>query len=124
MTPEGLFFTAAVMASSVSVFGIVDALATLRALNESDRSWDINARLLARAGVRTASLRTVQMLGLVHSSVVSLTIEPRPAIDDALAPLWLILSGVCGLSAVKEILAMWDRRHIMPDVQPPEGWTP
>lgn len=106
---------AALMALTISVFGILDAWKTLVALNASDRAWDINARVLAKGGIRTACIRTVQMFGMVASAHVAHAIDPRPAVSSQLATVWTLLLVICLLSAIKEVLAMWDRRHIVPE---------
>jgi len=88
---------------------------------DSKRSWDINARVLARAGIRSAFLRALQMFGLLH--VAHIAITKAPLVGAPLRAACWALVGVCCLSATTEILAMWDRRHIVETVTPPEGWA-
>jgi hypothetical protein len=114
MTPETIFFGSAVLSMLVSVASVVDAALTVRALNRSSRRSDPNARVLARAGIRTASIRTLQMACLLWVSRVAFAINPRPVVSDALECVWWLLALVCWLSSIKELWAMWDRRHIVP----------
>ena len=117
-----VFFWSSVCAAGVSTFGVLDAWKTLVALNDSDRAWDVNARVLARGGIRTAFIRTLQMVGLLIIAEVAVHIHPRPENQTKLETSWVLLAVVCWLSIAKELWAMWDRRHIVPDVHPPEGW--
>lgn len=121
LQPETVFLCGAVLSMLVSILSVGDAWLTLRAFNRSDRAGDPNARVLARAGIRTATIRTGQMMCLLEVGRIAHDIQPRPAVAEALAVVWWLLALVCVLSSVKELLAMWDRRHIVPDWQP-GGW--
>lgn len=111
---ETFFFWSAVPAMVVSVASVVDSALTSRALNRSSRRSDPNARVLARAGIRTAGIRAIQMACLLWVSRVAFAINPRPVVSDALECVWWLLALVCWLSSIKELWAMWDRRHIVP----------
>jgi hypothetical protein len=104
----------ALSAATVSFYGVFDAWLTLQALDHNERwSGDGNAQLLARSGFRTAVLRLAQMLGLMYVGLVSATLRPRPVVAEHLEVFWMILSALCWISAIKEGLAMRDRRRIV-----------
>jgi hypothetical protein len=116
--PETIFLGAAVLSMLVSVLSVGDAWLTLRAFNRSDRAADPNSRLVARAGIRSASIRVGQMACLLEVGRIAHAIQPRPSTAEALEVAWWLLALVCVLSSVPELLAMWDRRHIVPDWHP------
>jgi hypothetical protein len=60
----------------------------------------------------------LQMFGLVHVSIVAMTITPRPSIAEAIAVVWMVLAVVSWLSTIKEVLAIRDRRAIKPEATP------
>jgi hypothetical protein len=118
-TTSIVFFLSACGAAIVSLYGVCDAWLTVRALDDSERwSGNSNARLLAKGGVRTASLRSLQMLGLVHVSLIAMTITPRPSLAEAVSVVWIVLAVVSWLSTIKEVLAIRDRRAIKPEATP------
>jgi hypothetical protein len=118
-TTSIVFFLSASVAAIVSLYGVGDAWLTVRALDDSERwSGNSNARLLAKGGVRTAALRSLQMFGLVHVSIIAMTITPRPSIAEAVSVIWVVLAVVSWLSSIKEVLAIRDRRAIKPEATP------
>lgn len=112
------FFVSAVVALLVSAYGVIDAYLTREALDSSERAKDANARLMANGGIRTAALRTAQMAGMVHGAVIAASLTPRAVVAHALEELWLVFAVACWISAAKELLAMRDRRQIVPEVEP------
>jgi hypothetical protein len=114
MTSETIFLYSAVPAMLVSILSVGDAWLTLRAFNRSPRRTDPNARVLARAGIRTAAIRALQMACLLEVGRIAHAINPRPVVADALEFAWWLLALVCWLSSLKELWATWDRRHIVP----------
>jgi hypothetical protein len=95
-----LLFVSAFVAGVVSMYGI------------------LNAQLLANGGIRTAALRTWQMLEILYVGTVAMTIQPRPAVAAAVSVVWFALARACWLSAAKELLAIRDRRRIKPEPTP------
>jgi hypothetical protein len=114
-----LLFVSAFVAGVVSMYGILDAWLTVQALKR-DPEWsdDSNAQLLANGGIRTAALRTWQMLEILYVGTVAMTIQPRPAVAAAVSVVWFALARACWLSAAKELLAIRDRRRIKPEPTP------
>lgn len=114
---ETVFLYSAVPAMLVSLVSVADAWLTVRAFNRSHRRADPNTRVLARAGIRTAAIRAIQMAGLLKVGLIAHAIQPRPVVADALEVAWWLLAVVCWLSSLKELWAMWDRRHIVPPAE-------